>query len=249
MEETIRTQEVTGKDGARYRVRVVPEDAALDIDSPRLHDDITVMVLAHRRYELPSEGDAVEEIHERLADYAYGATIRERFAAVEEWLKTERNATEVCPVWGYDHGSLEMWADEASALPDARWDSGLLGVIYDNPDNREQAGVPDEKVVDLLKSAVEAYDKWARGELYEYVVEEKPSTTDDDVRKALKAYRQAAYSGDSVGEHNAAEVLAQKIEEYLDAGSPTSSAWVEQRSAGGFYSVGEALTAGLRDVL
>lgn len=248
MDKTLQSLEITGKDGARYRVRVVPDEATQDVDSPRLYDDITVMVLSHRRYDLPCEGDAVEEIDERLCDHAYGATLGERFAALEEWLKTERGATVVLPVWGYDHGELTMRAGEENGFPDAQWDSRLLGVIYDNPDNREQAGIPDEKVPDLLKSAVEAYDQWARGELYAYVVEKKPSTTADDVRAALTAYRQTADAGDSVGEHNAAEALAQRVGDYLDAGSPTSSAWAEKWSCGGFYNVDEALASGRYEV-
>jgi hypothetical protein len=153
-----------GPDG-RFRVRVEPDPAAGGNESPREFCNVGTMVLSeHRHYTFPREW---------LTDPEKGTTVGVRVATLAEWLIAEHGATVVLPVWAYDHGSLYLKAGERTHPFDDKWDSALAGVIYDTPAGREETGVPANKIEEALIQEVELYDKWARGEMYYYVIERR----------------------------------------------------------------------------
>lgn len=167
---------VTTTEGV-FRVRVVPAAGDED-DNPRLDGPIGVMVLAHRRYRLPREGELADRIEEVRSDARYGATPLDRFATLAGWLKVEHDVRVVLPVWGYDHGELHLKAGERTYPFDDRWDSGLAGIIYDNPDQADElAHLDDAQIADELTHEVGQYDQWANNELFGFAIDLR---VDDD---------------------------------------------------------------------
>jgi hypothetical protein len=125
------------------------------------------MVLSHRRYGLPHEGD--------LADTIDRAFERGGLSLAVRYLTVVHKAV-VLPVYGYDHGELHLKAGERTYPFDCAWDSGLAGVIYakraDVAKLWEDSPMPsDEQIAEWLAAEVTTYDQWARGETYGYIVE------------------------------------------------------------------------------
>lgn len=154
-------------------------------DNPRLLDgNVGVMVLAHKRYILPREGDLADRIHEVLSDSRYGDGVAERVRAVAAWLMIEHGTPVVLPVWGYDHGELRLSADAERRYPfDDRFDSGLAGIIYADPEALAARGLLDSDVdgiAALLAEEVSHYDSYATGDVHQYVVERRVGGSDED---------------------------------------------------------------------
>lgn len=149
------------RDGDK-RVRVV-----LDTDPtgchPREWTQLGTMVMGHRRYDLPREGDLASEVDGALQNHS--------FPVVARWLRAFHGATVVLPIWGYDHGSLAISTSHRGQFSD-RWDSGFLGIIYDTPEGRENTGAPADDIERQLAAEVDEYNQFLQGECYGYVVEE-----------------------------------------------------------------------------
>lgn len=86
-----------------------------------------------------------------------------------EYLGEGMGALAALPVYMFDHSGLSFSTGEFSC----RWDSGQIGFIYatkgdiKNWDMDEQ-DIPAIKA--MLREAIEVYDQWQRGELWEYCV-------------------------------------------------------------------------------
>ena len=108
----------------------------------------------------------------------------------------------VLPLYLYDHGGLTMNTSGFSCP----WDSGCVGIIWATRDQinsefgvkNKNGGYPDiktkayakaqEKAAELLKSEVELYDSYLRGEVYSYSVYEYELRHDIEADAQLCVY-------------------------------------------------------------
>jgi hypothetical protein len=128
-----------------------------DASSPREYDNLGHMVCWHRRYKL---GD--EKPSEQPADWIEAYTAENPDAAI-------------LPLYLYDHGGISISCG-AFSCP---WDSGQLGwVVVDADRIRHEYSCTEitaeirERVIEVLKSEVECYDAYLRGDVWGYVIEE-----------------------------------------------------------------------------
>jgi hypothetical protein len=123
-------------------------------DSPRRkYDHVGVMMCIHRRYCL---GD--EQLNE--SDF-------ESWDEVKDRIKKEFGAKVILPLYLYDHSGITMNTTGFSC----DWDSGQVGFIYAKPD--ESGDYSTDRIVEILKSEVEEYDMYLKGEVYGYRIFEK----------------------------------------------------------------------------
>ena len=111
MNDPIETFEVNGK-----TVKLFQDD---DPSSPREWDNLGHMICWHRRMNL---GD--EQV--RPGHYA------ETLEAFEEWLRKERGALVLLPIYIYEHGEITITAryERYQRYPDKQCDAGQVGYIY-----------------------------------------------------------------------------------------------------------------------
>lgn len=121
--------------------------------SPREYDNLSTLVLFHRRYNLSNEF-AVDS-----ADYEGWADMR---AAIEA-----EGGINILPVWGYDHGSLVIAAAESNPFS-CPWDSGQLGFVFTTEDQIEYLGADRDRITEFLKMEVDEYSNYVSGETYGY---------------------------------------------------------------------------------
>jgi len=132
--------------------------------NPRENTNVGTFLHWHRRYTL---GDG--QISGTLDD----AMERGGLRMLRRYLTLFEGATVVLPVGMLDHSGISLWVGGGTHWSDAAgWDSGTVGVIYDTPESREETGVPLDKVEEALRSEIDEYDKYVRGEVYGFVVGE-----------------------------------------------------------------------------
>lgn len=90
--------------------------------------------------------------------------------------KALAKGTVILPVWKYDHSGVSYAAAERNPFPDKRWDSSLVGVVYEKRDRRNI-----DQVKDMLKAEVKEYDQWQRGDIYRYTEYDKHGDYVDDL--------------------------------------------------------------------
>lgn len=96
-----------------------------------------------------------------------------------EYIKRTYGATVILPIYLYDHSGLSMSAGTFGENPgypyNDQWDAGMVGVIFDTPEQIEKTGIdPDPKNIEsALRSEIEEYDQYLRGEVY-YISESIP---------------------------------------------------------------------------
>lgn len=121
-----------------------------DIERPFDGDEDIKIVVLHRRYLNPAQGelDTVEEV--------------EAFEA-----RAEEDGWFVLPLWLYDHGAVSYGAAESNPFG-CPWDSGRVGIIAIR---REAYGYAlDADYHTLSASIASAYTSWANGDALGYVV-------------------------------------------------------------------------------
>lgn len=135
------------KDG--NRVRIYQDE---DAESPRELDNVGEMICFHPNYELGDKHDynSPDEIELKEGDI-------------------------VLPLWLYDHSGISMSCGERTYPYDCQWDSGQVGVIIARAEKIKEENLSDEQVRKILKSEVEVYDLFIRGQVYGYLIE-KPVT-------------------------------------------------------------------------
>lgn len=150
-----------------YEHQGVPVELILDMEggdyaNPRDHTNVGTFVHWHRRYVL---GD------EQISGQMDEAMQRGGLRLLRRYLTLMRGATVVMPVGLIDHSGISVYVGGgAHACDPGGWDSGTVGVIFDTPESREETGVPLDKVEEALKSEIEVYDLYVRGEVYGYRV-------------------------------------------------------------------------------
>jgi len=123
--------------------------------NPRKNDNLGTMVCFHSRYNLGDEHNFIDP-----SDFA----------------KQLKENSVILPLYLYDHSGLTINTTGFSCP----WDSGQVGWIYvDRADIRKEYGKKKvfpslvRKVKNVLKSEVEVYDKYLRGESYGYIIEDR----------------------------------------------------------------------------
>lgn len=156
-----------------YTVRIELDDEP-DSGNPREYHNLGVMLAnGHRRYTL---GDAnhpsaeYDEAERALNHYIERHNAREAFVLLERYLHLHLGTSVMLPLYLLDHSGLAMrtgpfWEDPGS------WDSGVVGVIFDTASTRETTGCSLDQVEASLRSEVDEYDRYLRGEVYGYIIE------------------------------------------------------------------------------
>jgi hypothetical protein len=129
--------------------------------SPREYDTLGVMVCFHRQYSLGDETDI------NSGDF-------EGWNAVERYLRKEKGAAIVIPLYLYDHSGITM----RTAPFGDRWDSGQVGYIYTTKAailKNFGGKILTKKRIDAankcLQSEVETYDQYLTGDVYGYFID------------------------------------------------------------------------------
>lgn len=172
---TIDSQNVPVGRVYEYRARLELDPYGnTDTDSPRDNDgNAALLVLSHRRYELPNEDDTG-----RLSE----AFERGGLRLAARYLTVFHDAV-VVPVWGYEHGQLALSAGKRVGAFSDPWDSGLAGLAYCRRSwARENLRGPgaNETLDDVIEQAIHAevtqYDAWAQGDIFGWVAERRVIT-------------------------------------------------------------------------
>jgi len=150
---------------AQYIVEI---HADLDPPNPRKEmDNLGVMVCWHRRAHYGDE--QVRNV--MLAMHS----LRE----VESWLKKERDAVVVLPIYIYEHGPVILSARYEDYLrwPDHQWDCGQVGYIYVARESlKKEYGVTriskktKQMAAQVLAGEVDTYNQYLNGDVYGYVI-------------------------------------------------------------------------------
>lgn len=137
-----------------------------DVEDPRNWDNIGVMVCFHRRYTLGDKDQGIR--HEDFSSWQ----------ELADYLKKERKAKIIFPLYLYDHSGLSMKIGSFQGyLPQghAEFDSGQVGFIYATAEKiREEYGKGPKayaKAKKYLYGEVETYDQYLRGDVYGYIAE------------------------------------------------------------------------------
>ena len=179
-----------------YKIRLVPDDQA---ESPREEDcNIDVMVCWHRRSNL-GDRQPNENEHRALSSRKRGGRAP-NFAVLERYLRRFHDVAIVLPLSLYEHSGMTMWCGNGTSAWDSQgFDSGPVGFIYmtrtamtENFGTEPQAVklwtkspllrgkakleekilTPLERAERCLRSSVESYDQFLKGEIYGFIVED-----------------------------------------------------------------------------
>lgn len=138
-------------------------------ESPREWDNLGKMICFHNRYDLGDKHDL------QAKDYTNGSEIR---AVLEA-----RGAAVILPLFLYDHSGLRIKVGSFQGLlpqGHAEFDSGQIGfIVAYRKDILKEFSVKRitkallAQVEDHLRSEVDTYDQFLRGDIYGYCIEDK----------------------------------------------------------------------------
>lgn len=206
----------TSADGSK-RVSVY---YATDTDNPRDWCTYSHMVCEHSRYQLGDDEfqgcistlqdlcDKYDIDWERDGDEM---NFSEMFKAVSEYVV-------IRPISIYDHSGVTIFYE----TPCCRWDSGCVGYGYmERSDVEQYQTIAEDEdwreiAISIMDREMEVYDKFFRGEVYGYVLEERESPS-----KALTE--------------------TPEWEEFLEDYWNKKFQWVETDSCWGYYEEPEEL--------
>lgn len=157
--ETIYTED------KQRRVRI---EYDMDGEDPRTYDELVQIVCARHDMTEHTDGAKFESQHDRL----YEAGIGEAFG---RYLKIFHNV-DAYPVYRYEHGNVALSIRDFGD----RWDSGMIGWAYINPDAETWDNMDGKEIIAGL---LDELAKWINGEVYGYIVERRVTGTkvyDDD---------------------------------------------------------------------
>ena len=193
---------------AQKRIRIEQDDTT---ESPREWDNLGTMVCWHGRYDLGDEQPQCRPIEkmqslvddvdddfsgrlERRSDRMFNWIDPESFKLGEEYQKEQiEEAFDKhyisLPLYLYDHSGITM-NTTGFHCP---WDSGQVGFIYVSREKvREEYGwkritkAREQQILGYLKAEVETYDQYLRGDVYGFIVEERPTAVFDAEGKPVE---------------------------------------------------------------
>jgi hypothetical protein len=138
----------------RFKLRVEQDT---DPMSPREWDNVGTMLCFHQRYSLGDDNLALD--HSDFDDWE----------AIEQHLRKECGAVAMLPLYLMDHSGLSM----STTSFGCRWDSGRVGVIYTTAKRLTEIGVELARAAECLVAEVDDYDRFLRGEIYCFVIEDR----------------------------------------------------------------------------
>lgn len=154
----------------KYTYEINHDDFAM---SPRDWFNVATMVCLHKRYQL---GDT----------HGYRSSDFTDWDEVKQQIERDHDVVAIEPLYLYDHGvqSIAMRSFIGRAHH-AEWDSGQIGYIFITRDNlREHLGWQrlsykrKPRLLEIMQSETDAYDKWLRSETYWIEINEGEDTVD-----------------------------------------------------------------------
>jgi len=162
---------ISGKAGLEARIY---QDE--DPKSPREWDNLGKIATVHlSRYSFADKGEA------SLPDYLVGGVLNSHprgWDAVEQYLRRERGAAIILPVFMYDHGVQSISTRSfLGRAQHAEWDSGQIGFIYatraailkEYSVTRITAGTK-AKVIKVLEGEIETFNQYISGDVFGYQI-------------------------------------------------------------------------------
>jgi hypothetical protein len=152
---------IYSEDYKGYKIKIYPDE---DVSNPRTDfDNLGVIAASHRRYSF-------DESKLRFDDYG-------SWSEVEKYLRKERGAVAVLPLYMYDHSGITI---RTTPFND-QWDSGQLGLIYTTKELLEKMGVPLKNAKKQLEAEVNTLDMYVTGNVYGFVIEDSEGNQLDSV--------------------------------------------------------------------
>lgn len=141
----------------KYELKVVQDESP---ESPRDWDNVTTIVCFHKRYDLGDKQDY------KSSDFNYWDELKEQ-------IETDHKVLMIKPLYMYDHSGITI-----STSPfGCQWDSGQIGWIFIEEKQwismmGEDMDRSEERLLRIIDSEVETYDKYLQGEVYQYKIYE-----------------------------------------------------------------------------
>jgi len=160
-----------------YRIRIEPDE---DAESPREWDNLGTMMCFHRRYEL---GD--KNLGYKSSDYKGWDELLA--GIVMRYRKDEGGVEAVLPLYLMDHSGLSLNTTTTGfAMCDPQgWDWGQVGWIFVGRKKvlrefgwRRVSKKRREKVMEVLRAEVKAYDRYLSGDVWGFIVEKDEDHVD-----------------------------------------------------------------------
>jgi hypothetical protein len=162
-----------------YTIKIETEDQPLNPRGDDFYTTLGTLVAMHRRYDLGDSQHLSDGSKLKSEDFNGWDAMIAHVDKVEGgiiWL----------PVYMYDHSGITINTTGFSAFDSARWDWGQLGFIYISKKKvREIYGwkvINKQRIAKLeeyLRSDLEVYDQYLRGDVYRYEII-SPDGEDED---------------------------------------------------------------------
>ena len=128
-------------------------------------DNNGIMVCFHKRYKLGDKHD-------------YNSTNFNGWDELYKQIEQDNDdLVAILPLYLYDHSGISISVSPFSC----RWDSGQVGFIYTTHSRLKKMGhtkdVNIDKVTDWLKSEVDTYNSFLIGDIYGFILHDKPCDT------------------------------------------------------------------------
>ena len=150
-------------------VKIMADDSG-DSGNPREWDNLGVLWCEHSRYTLGDAGadecETARGIFEECRRRGYGQDRAVRA------LKRAVGATVVLPLYLLDHSGLSI-STGPSAFDPGRWDTSMVGYVFDTAYSREMTGAPVESIERQLENEVKEYDAFLTGNVVGFEVVRK----------------------------------------------------------------------------
>jgi hypothetical protein len=137
------------------QLEIYPDE---DPDNPRSWDNLGVMVCLHGRYNL---GD----------NHEYRSKDFNGWDELEEQIKYNNPGCLIKPLYLYDHSGITISTGPFSCP----WDSGQIGFIFITQKSINEVFDGNEsRGEQCLIGEVETYDQYLRGDIYRFILRDKP---------------------------------------------------------------------------
>lgn len=164
-----------------YTIRIKPDDSP---ESPRTWSHVGTILSFHRSGDYGEV--TTEDIH--VPEQAQRHAPHDTATAIAFWtrrIKAQYGSRVVLPIWHYTHSGTTLRTGKANPFH-CRWDSGLMGLIFDTPEGIAEcygsSAPPKARDIRLnLEGEVETFDQYLRGDVYGYVIEDADGVEVDSI--------------------------------------------------------------------